>query len=894
MVAKVVPNIVDIFNQQTISEEFSGIEKKLRLVQTGSVRDPESTGLLVLDLLLSGGIVPGSWLTMVGAESSAKCLIGSSLVPTDKGLLKLEEIYLDSHLTSVQGITTCDPFLVATHLGTREIVMHVHINKGLTYSVQTNLGDIIEGLPDHKIAVLKDHEFIWRRLDEVGDLENTYIPKKIGHRLFSALPAKLNYKPDLHSIYKLKKSTKDLGDVTFPKEMTEDLAEIIGWIVSEGSDTFASDQAMLYQFDQLMLKVFKVGYSSERQFHSLVQDFFAKVVGGTFPAFRTVPVCIRTSPLHMQIAFLRSLFEGSDIVNGRIKYATISLDLAQGVKYLLENIGMLCSLTESTACAIDGYQVYTVAINRIHVKDFQRVIGFISDRKKAELQQLVEAELIDESDQTDSANILPGADLVIPLIQLVNEASSLGIKMDQVNSVVTCGRLTRKKWKEIVTVVTPLLDKLPIKARSIVYKINEYEQYYWTDVNSAHSTGLQKLVYDLSVESTHSYYVNGTISHNSSIVQTVLNKSIVNEIPRIIYFDYEGSFSDTYFKNIGTIAGNKNSMQQIFGVLGPDGKYLIPPKIRYYSSQIAEDFFDLLYHMEATLPDKLQHEDQWYYVFDKDVKTKYEKIMNKALWTETGRVWVPAPDGKMQALIAVDSYPAMLPRNSDVEDKKEAMASQALMFSNQMKRVKGRLRQKRITVLGVNQLREKPGVMYGSPFYEPCGNAVKFYTDARLTLAARANPNGKGQTEEEPSINGGTDVYRYVFMKTTKNKLSTPNLEGWSRIWVSDDEGNSMGFDPVFDTYSFLKDTGLLTGTKNRMKIAIPQMLDGQHKPLTWLNFKKIINGDTNMIRSTLQEIGVEKPFFLRKACFNMFPKIMDKYFETLRKKGSVKEEVSE
>src|SRR5690606_20896194 len=90
--------------------------------------------------------------------------------------------------------------------------------------------------------------------------------------------------------------------------------------------------------------------------------------------------------------------------------------------------------------------------------------------------------------------------------------------------------------------------------------------------------------------------------------------------------------------------------------------------------------------------------------------------------------------GGLQALLSLDSYPAMLTEKQDTDDPSAAMAIQARMFSEQLRRVKGRMRSKRIAVLGVNQLRQKPAVMFGSPDYEPGGEALKFFCFSSDTL----------------------------------------------------------------------------------------------------------------------------------------------------------------
>ena len=76
----------------------------------------------------------------------------------------------------------------------------------------------------------------------------------------------------------------------------------------------------------------------------------------------------------------------------------------------------------------------------------------------------------------------------------------------------------------------------------------------------------------------------------------------------------------------------------------------------------------------------------------------------------------------------------MLPRSMDITGKEAGLAAQARMFSEQIKKVKGRMSPKRVTLMGVNQLRKNPGVMYGPTETEPGGEALKFYCFSADTL----------------------------------------------------------------------------------------------------------------------------------------------------------------
>lgn len=347
-------------------------------------------------------------------------------------------------------------------------------------------------------------------------------------------------------------------------------------------------------------------------------------------------------------------------------------------------------------------------------------------------------------------------------------------------------------------------------------------------------------------------------------------------IPFKYYWDFEGSASPEYYETIMNriTKGKYKNISEVFGEKDNKGQWVIPPKIRYRSEAVAEKFFDFLSQLERKIPDKKFIGDSWYYIYDNTTANK--KIVgsryDKTYFQKTGKLRVPAQDGSLQAVVLVDSYPAMLPEKMDVDDPNNSIGQQARMFSDQLKRVKGRMRGKRIAVLGINQLRLKPMVMFGSPEYETGGEALKLYSDCRLKHTSRAlsaveGAVGKGQIETETSVTGdGEDEYRYVHVRAHKNKLSVPYLECFLRLWIKNSDGEAQGFDPVFDTAEYLRSTGQLTGNRKGMTIH----LEGQDKPfkklVPWMIFKKMILGDKAEIKAICTKLGI-KPLMLRAFC---------------------------
>jgi hypothetical protein len=206
-------------------------------------------------------------------------------------------------------------------------------------------------------------------------------------------------------------------------------------------------------------------------------------------------------------------------------------------------------------------------------------------------------------------------------------------------------------------------------------------------------------------------------------------------------------------------------------------------------------------------------------------------------------------------------------RADDKDDGTDGLASQARMFADGIKRVKGRMKEKRVLVFGINQLREVPMAMYGPDKKEPCGTALRFFADARFRMTPISIPHGKGMMEEEDSLTGeGIDTYRYIRCHAFKNKLGGPQKANMTlRLYVANANGEGLGFDRVWDCYTYLKETGQIGGNRTKLKF-----LDGTPfagKTLTYFEFKAMVDGDAELIKKGCKSLGLAKPVRIYEWC---------------------------
>jgi recombination protein RecA len=150
----------------------------------------------------------------------------------------------------------------------------------------------------------------------------------------------------------------------------------------------------------------------------------------------------------------------------------------------------------------------------------------------------------------------------------------------------------------------------------------------------------------------------------------------------------------------------------------------------------------------------------------------------RALGVDTDALLVSQPDTGEQALeiadmlirsgaldvIVIDSVAALVPR-AEIEGEMgdSHVGLQARLMSQALRKITGILNTSGTTAIFINQLREKIGVMFGSPETTNGGRALKFYASVRLDV------------RRIESLKDGTDVVgNRTRVKVVKNKVAAP------------------------------------------------------------------------------------------------------------------------
>ena len=161
-----------------------------------------------------------------------------------------------------------------------------------------------------------------------------------------------------------------------------------------------------------------------------------------------------------------------------------------------------------------------------------------------------------------------------------------------------------------------------------------------------------------------------------------------------------------------------------------------------------------------------------------DAEHAFDSAYAKKLGVNLDDLLISQPDTGEQALeivemlvrsnaldvIVIDSVAALVPKAEIEGDMGQShMGLQARLMSQALRKLTSVISKSNCTVIFINQLREKIGVMFGNPETTPGGRALKFYSSVRLDIRRIA------QIKRGEEIVGGR-----VRVKVVKNKVAAP------------------------------------------------------------------------------------------------------------------------
>ncbi len=480
----------------------------VRMAQDFSLREP------LIDGQGNFGSVDGD-----NAAAMRYCVVGSTKIKTDKGLLPIEDLVKDSQLNSDNNL---DIKVLSMAKVTNSASKFFNSGIHNIYKLQTKEGYTISGSANHLVLTLTTDKngkpiYDWKRLDSILDDDKIVIDR----------------------------SEKILDN----KEATQsekNLAIIAGCLVSKG---FVSQEKIGFNntdrayFDAFVeawkneigesfylqerdLKSGKTIYEFDVQLtHSKDRDkILSSVIYTQMQGLKSnkkrVPNFIFTSSKESQKIFLQYMFEGDGSFSKLekntliVQYSTISQELAEDIQLLLLEFGIVGKIGKVKEK--QERKVYLSGFRNIY--KFYQNINFIAS-KRAKFEEIVESEFIRREEHKES--------LTKDYIPFVS---------DYIRGVVNSSYLKRHNL-DIYERTDKNLEKIlsEIKLNSLQQEFLEFvdNNYYYASVKSCEKTGEQDVVYTIRVDSDcHSFVANGLINHNTEARMTKISEELLRDIDK--------------------------------------------------------------------------------------------------------------------------------------------------------------------------------------------------------------------------------------------------------------------------------------------------------------------------------------------------------------------------
>ncbi len=432
------------------------------------------------------------------------CLVGGSLIPTERGLVRLGSLG-DPEGARWQELGAA----VGTDDGPR-MATHFYVNGAENVvTVNTDRGYRVQGTPTHRIKVVDSQslDWVWKRFGDIkaGDVVPLQLDQLVGS------PRKVTLPPPgrMHR-------TEDRTTTT-PSVMSPELAEFVGYFMGNGSlhakslhlRVTAGDFEVLERLQALGKELFnlhpaiteKVGYT-EMVLHSVPLTVWWQTCGFAKTALddgRTgkgrhphIPDAILASnDPETYRAFVRGLFEADGTVtNGYPTWSTTSIEFGHDIQSLLLAIGYPTTRRIDRSGRGDSPTSILRILDLSDSNGFAEEIGFMSGRKQTALISKTFARDVHHDRIPLSSSMV---DRLAPENDTLRRSLSASLDRD--------GMVSRRSARKLLE-------------RTGDRDLSRLLNYFYDRVDSA-DLGEQQWTYDLSVPDNVTYVANGFVSHNT-------------------------------------------------------------------------------------------------------------------------------------------------------------------------------------------------------------------------------------------------------------------------------------------------------------------------------------------------------------------------------------------
>jgi intein/homing endonuclease len=343
-----------------------------------------------------------------GKIRGAGCVVSGTYILTDSGMKKIVDIY-----------KTEKEYKIQTRFGLEDILVYAKNKKKKIKKIITKRGYTLSGLGEHLLLTITDGIKDYKYLSDlkIGDKVCLDIKDKWPDIKYFDCSNIEEKKP--RNCPKVTKANNE-KPIIFPQYLDENLAVILGYIVSEGScnqktvlGMANTDKHVIEDYCSKFEKVFgikpsvrilsegvdkrgikrKITYEASVN-RTEIRNFLIDIgLNRAVAKTKSIPFSILESPKSVVISFLRAMYEGDgharlDSGKYSVGYTTISYELAHTLHVLLSNFGIYGTLrardrrTKQILNPIKSKNlIYSIDLTGESALKFGRDIGFVTERK---------------------------------------------------------------------------------------------------------------------------------------------------------------------------------------------------------------------------------------------------------------------------------------------------------------------------------------------------------------------------------------------------------------------------------------------------------------------------------------------------------------------------------
>ena len=456
-----------------------------------------------------------------GEIAQGGCLTPDTLVFTDRGLLRLDEI-----VTHEEPGWEPHEHHVSTDEGMRASYQGYNNGVSPVLRIKTDAGIELTGTPNHKVKVMTADGATWRRFDEIqpGD---------------SLLVMLGQHQGQMQSLIAPKKRHGNQVMPYFPAALDEEFAFFLGYMAGDGfvassendhriGVTVAHSSYLMDEMPNLMNRLFgdDINIHTQQKANDAsvtfvidnrgLKDFF--LLNELDKASSTavfVPRLIRQSPPEIVGAYLRGIFEADgSVCHGYPQLLSSSERLVREVATLLIGLGCPVRISQQPPSkdrygsapiwnlkiqSFQGLQVWQDIINCDDRSRFKACIEFEPDLTRETSYVLPEAEYWIKG-------VLDA--ITLPQIDRRGTGKKMRSKAPELRRRLL--RYAHGQRNLTLSAYTQLSEQYPEFAEHV----QPIENQWFVTVSSVEDAG-EALTLDMEVEGNHTYLANGYVSHNS-------------------------------------------------------------------------------------------------------------------------------------------------------------------------------------------------------------------------------------------------------------------------------------------------------------------------------------------------------------------------------------------